>query len=85
MKKYSLLYRKKHKECNASIILRNTKMPYLPKITNEKKSDHNFLYTSDRQHKNVHRQSFSKRFFDGDILHILLLVSDFQAIEEAIP
>ena len=31
------------------------------------------------------RQSFSKRFFDGDILHILLLVSDFQAIEEAIP
>ena len=30
-------------------------------------------------------QSFSKRFFDGDIPHILLLVSDFQAIEEAIP
>ena len=24
-----------------------------PKITNEKKSDHNFLYPSDRQHKNV--------------------------------
>ena len=24
-----------------------------PKITNEKKSNHNFLYPSDRQHKNV--------------------------------
>ena len=44
---------KKHKEFNASIILRYTKMPYPPKITNEKKSDHNFLYPSDRQHKNV--------------------------------
>ena len=31
------------------------------------------------------RQSFSKHFFDGDIPHILLLVSDFQAIQEAIP
>ena len=41
------------KECNASTILRYTKMPYPPKITNEKKSDHNFLYPSDRQHKNV--------------------------------
>ena len=30
-----------------------TKMPYPPKITNEKKSDHNFLYPSDRQHKHV--------------------------------
>ena len=28
-------------------------MPYPSKITNEKKSDHNFLYTSDRQNKNV--------------------------------
>ena len=42
-----------HKECNASITLRYTKMPYPPKITNEKKSDHNFNYPSDRQHKNV--------------------------------
>ena len=50
---YSILYIKKHKECNASIVLRYTKMPYPPKITNEKKSDHNFLYPSDRQHKNV--------------------------------
>ena len=52
-KKYSLLYIKKHKECNASTTLRYTKMPYPPKITNEKKSDHNFLYPSDRKHKNV--------------------------------
>ena len=28
-------------------------MPYPPKITNEKKSDHNFIYPSDGQHKNV--------------------------------
>ena len=28
-------------------------MLYPPKITNEKKSDHSFLYPSDRQHKNV--------------------------------
>ena len=27
-------------------------------------------------------QSYSKRFFDRDIPHILLLVSDFRAIEE---
>ena len=53
MKKYSFLYIKKHKECNALTILRYTKMPYPPKITNEKKSDHNFLYPSDRQHKYV--------------------------------
>ena len=52
--KYSLLYIKKHKECNNSIILRYTKMHYPPKINNEKKkSYHNFLYCSDRQHKNV--------------------------------
>ena len=51
--KYSLIYIKKHKECNASVTLRYTTMPYPPKITNEKKSDHNFLYPSDRQHKNV--------------------------------
>ena len=30
-----------------------TKMPYPPKITNETKSDHNFLCPSDRQHKSV--------------------------------
>ena len=53
MKKYSLLYIKKHKECNTLTILCYTKMPYPPKITNEKKSDHNFLYPRDRQHKNV--------------------------------
>ena len=53
MKKYSLLYIKKHKECNASITLGYSKMPYPTKITNEKKSDHNFLYPSDRQHINV--------------------------------
>ena len=50
MKKYSFLYIKKHKECNVSIILRYTKMPYPPKITNETKS---FLYPSDRRQKNV--------------------------------
>ena len=53
VKKYYLLYIKKHKECNASIILRYTKLPYTPKITNKKKSDHSFLYPSHRQHKNV--------------------------------
>ena len=52
-KKYSLLYVNKHKECNASIVLRSTKMPYLPKITNETKSGHNFFYPSKRRHKNV--------------------------------
>ena len=52
-KKYSLLYVKKHKECNVSIILRYTKMPYPPKITNETKSDHNFLYPRERRQKNV--------------------------------
>ena len=45
------LYVKKHKECNASITLHYTKMLCLPKITNETKSDHNFLHP--RQHKNV--------------------------------
>ena len=49
----SLLYIKKHKECNALTILCYTKMPYPPKITNEKKSDHNFLYPSNKQHKYV--------------------------------
>ena len=53
VKKYSPLYIKKHKGCNASIILRYTKMPYPPKTTNKKKSDHNFIYHSDRKHKNV--------------------------------
>ena len=55
MKKYSLLYIKKHKECYVSIIqrLRYTKMPYPPKITNETKSDHNFLYPRERRQKNV--------------------------------
>ena len=53
VKKYSLLNIKKHKECNVSIILRYTKMPYLPKITNETKSDHNFLYPRERRQKNV--------------------------------
>ena len=52
-KKYSLLYIKKHKECNVSIILRYTKMLYPPKITNETKSDHNFLDPGERQQKNV--------------------------------
>ena len=33
----------KHKECNASIILHYTKMPYPPKITKETKSDHNLF------------------------------------------
>ena len=47
-----MLYIKKHKECNTLIILRFTKVPYPPKIT-KKKSDYNFLYPSDRQHKNV--------------------------------
>ena len=78
----------KHKECNASIILRYTKMLYPPKITNEKKSDHNFLYPSDTQHKNVPEKIVNplvNAFSMGDIPHILLLVSDFQAIEEAIP
>ena len=75
------------KECNASIILRYTKMPYPPKITNEKKSDHNFLYPSDRQDKNVPVKIINPlvNFFNGDIPHILLFVSAFQAIEEAIP
>ena len=49
----SLLFIKKNKECNTSIILRYTKMPYSPKITNETKRDHNFLYPSERRHKNV--------------------------------
>ena len=53
MKKYSLLYIKKHKECNVSIILRYTKTPYPPKTTNETKSDHNFLYPTERRQKNV--------------------------------
>ena len=53
MKKYSLLYVKKHQECNALTILCYTKMPYPPKITNEKKSCHSFFYPSDRQRKNV--------------------------------
>ena len=53
VKKCSLLHIKKNEECNASIILRYTKMPYPPKITNEKKRDHNFIFPSDRQHKNV--------------------------------
>ena len=35
---------KKHKECNATIILHYTKMPYPPKITNETKSGHNYLF-----------------------------------------
>ena len=51
--KYSLLYIKKHKECNASIILRYTKMPYPPKISNKAKSGHNFLYRRERWQKNV--------------------------------
>ena len=29
------------------------KMPYPTKFTNETKSDHNFLYPSKQQHKNV--------------------------------
>ena len=53
VRKYSLLYIKKHRECNVSIILRYTKMPYPPKITNETKSDHNFLYPRKRRQKNV--------------------------------
>ena len=56
-KKYSLLYIKKHKECNASITLRYTKMPSPPKITNETKSDDNFLYPrepKDRRFSKVH-------------------------------
>ena len=53
VKKYSLLYNKKHKECNISIVLRYTKMPYPPKITNETKSDHNFLYPRERRQKNI--------------------------------
>ena len=40
-------------ECNASIILHYTKMPCPAKITKEKKSDHNLLYPSNRQHKTV--------------------------------
>ena len=40
-------------ECNALIILCYTKMPYPPKITQGKKSDQNFLYLDDGQHKNV--------------------------------
>ena len=44
---------KKHKECNASIILRYTNMPYPPKITNKTKSGHIFLYPRERRHKNV--------------------------------
>ena len=53
MKKYSFLYIKKHKECNVLIIFRYTKMPYPPKITNETKSGHNFLYPRERRQKNV--------------------------------
>ena len=53
VKKYSLLYVKKQKECNVLIILRNTKMPYPPKITNETKSSHNFLHPRERQQKNL--------------------------------
>ena len=53
MKKYSLLYIKKHKKCNVSIILRYTKMPYPTKITNETKSGPNFLYPRERRPKNV--------------------------------
>ena len=50
----------------------------LPKITKEKMGDHNFLYPSDSQHKNVseNRRSFSKRFLDGDIPNILLPFAD---------
>ena len=44
---------KNHKECNVSIILRYTKMPYPPKITNETKTDHNFLDPRERRQKNV--------------------------------
>ena len=53
MKKYYLIYIKKHKECNTSIILHYTKMPYPPKITNAKKNGHNFLYPRERRQKNV--------------------------------
>ena len=63
-------------------------MPYPPKIANEKKERSQFpLLQRQTTQKCTYenRQSFSKRFFDGDIPHILLLVSDFQAIEEAIP
>ena len=51
-KTFPSLY-KKHKECNVSIILRYTKMPYPPKITNETKSSHNFLYPRERRQKNL--------------------------------
>ena len=60
---------------------------YPPKITNEKKSDHNFLYPSDKQKCTCeNHRSFSKCFLDGHacIPHILLLDSHFQAIKEAI-
>ena len=43
----------KRKECNVSINLRYTKMPYPPKITNKTKSDHNFLYPREKRQKNV--------------------------------
>ena len=77
--KYSLLFIKKvkkHKESNASIILRYTKMPYPPKITNETKSGYNFLYTRERRQKKCtcdNRRSYSKHLFDGDNRHILQL------------
>ena len=75
-KKYSLLYIKKHKECNVSIILRYTKMPYPPKITNGTKSGHNFLYPRQKTTEKCacdNRWSFSKHLIDGDNRHILQL------------
>ena len=51
--KYSLVYIKKRKECNASATPRCLTHPKSP----TKKSDHNFLYPSDRQHKNVCKYS----------------------------
>ena len=51
--KYSVLYIRKHKECNASIILRHSKMPDPPKISNKTKSGHNFLCPRERRQKNV--------------------------------
>ena len=43
----------KQKECKVPTIPYYNKTPYPPKITNETKGDHNFLYPSNTQHKNV--------------------------------
>ena len=54
LKKKSPSVYKETQGSNASIILRYTKMPYLPKITSETKSGHNFLCPSERRYKPVY-------------------------------